>query len=623
MMGTLAFLYPAFLIGAALAAVPIILHLLRKESAPAVPFSAVKFLKVEPIEQRRRRRLRELFLLAMRVAALLLLAFAFARPYLRAADGLESHVTMVAVDTSYTMDAPGQFEGARQAALAAIDQVPAGSPVGIVRFDDQAAVVLEPTVDRGAARAAVDRLSAGFGAPQYATALSRAAEAIRSRNGRIVVVTSLSWSGWDSGEGLLPERIVLDVVAVPPPAGNLAVTRLQVDGGEAVATLAAYGLAPQTTRARLVVDDQTVLEVPVTIEPAVSTEVRFAHPLPATGTLAVSVEDPEGYPADDHRYLVLGSPDSTPLLVVTASGRTAHEAFYLERALQVGDISRFQVRTIAGSDLAGLSQDELGRAAAVFLLATRAVDRSGRDALVAYVRRGGGLLVAAGAEVDPAVLTGLFGSRPALRVSGDPAEPADLSVTPVDIRHPVFRPMGPLAGNLGQVRFTRAMRFEAPDARVIARFSSGAPALMEMAVEAGRVLLFASDLNNRWNDFPLHPMYVPFVHELGRYLSRDREHPREYLIADLPEEVRRVPGVVGMDDGARRVAVNVDARAADPTPLTVEEFRASVRTEETPASTAGIAEVSEREASQNFWRYGLMLMLVALACEGFLGRRGA
>ena len=44
----------------------------------------MRFLQQVPVEQARRRRLQDLLLLALRVAALLLLAFAFARPYFAA-----------------------------------------------------------------------------------------------------------------------------------------------------------------------------------------------------------------------------------------------------------------------------------------------------------------------------------------------------------------------------------------------------------------------------------------------------------------------------------------------------------------------------------------------------------
>ena len=77
----MSFLFPAFLVAALAVALPIALHLLRRDVAPDLPFTAVRLLKKSPVERSRRRRLRDLLLLAARVAALVLLALAFARPF--------------------------------------------------------------------------------------------------------------------------------------------------------------------------------------------------------------------------------------------------------------------------------------------------------------------------------------------------------------------------------------------------------------------------------------------------------------------------------------------------------------------------------------------------------------
>src|SRR5258708_13654666 len=77
----LSFLSPLFLAGAAAAAVPIVLHLLKREPEARVKFAAVKLLKKAPVEHTQKRRLRELMLLALRIATLVLLALAFARPF--------------------------------------------------------------------------------------------------------------------------------------------------------------------------------------------------------------------------------------------------------------------------------------------------------------------------------------------------------------------------------------------------------------------------------------------------------------------------------------------------------------------------------------------------------------
>src|SRR3712207_4358869 len=113
----MSFLYPAFLLGALAITVPIALHLLRRDVAPEVPFSAVRLLQGSPITRTRRRRLRDLVLLAARIAALTLLAFAFARPYLAAGEAARLHI--VAVDRSYSMGGAERFARAQELARAA------------------------------------------------------------------------------------------------------------------------------------------------------------------------------------------------------------------------------------------------------------------------------------------------------------------------------------------------------------------------------------------------------------------------------------------------------------------------------------------------------------------------
>src|SRR5512145_912666 len=125
------FLYPAFLIGAALVAIPIVLHLLRRDVAPPVPFTAVRLLRRSPIERSRRRRLRDLLLLAARVTALALLAVAFARPYLTGAASAAS-LRVVAIDRSFSMGAPGRFARAAEMARAAIGEASAGERVAVI-----------------------------------------------------------------------------------------------------------------------------------------------------------------------------------------------------------------------------------------------------------------------------------------------------------------------------------------------------------------------------------------------------------------------------------------------------------------------------------------------------------
>ena len=75
------FLAPGFLLGALAVGLPLYLHLLRRSTSTALPFSSLMLFELRPPSATRRRRLRYWWLLALRLALLLLLATAFAEPY--------------------------------------------------------------------------------------------------------------------------------------------------------------------------------------------------------------------------------------------------------------------------------------------------------------------------------------------------------------------------------------------------------------------------------------------------------------------------------------------------------------------------------------------------------------
>jgi hypothetical protein len=148
-VGGLSFLSPLYLLGILAIAVPIALHLFRRRTDTVVEFPAVRLLSSTPVEQQRRRRLRELVLLALRVTALILLAAAFARPYLAGRMlAASTPVTVVAIDRSFSLSGPGVFDRARALAATAVTEAPASHAVALVAFDETAQTIVEPTTDR-------------------------------------------------------------------------------------------------------------------------------------------------------------------------------------------------------------------------------------------------------------------------------------------------------------------------------------------------------------------------------------------------------------------------------------------------------------------------------------------
>jgi hypothetical protein len=91
----------------------------------------------------------------------------------------------------------------------------------------------------------------------------------------------------------------------------------------------------------------------------------------------------------------------------------------------------------------------------------------------------------------------------------------------VERTHPVFAPFR--AGRGGDFAAARIFRYRelrpGDGATVLARHGDGSVALAELTAGRGRVLVWASALDNRWSDLPVQPVFLPLVHELARYAS--------------------------------------------------------------------------------------------------------
>jgi aerotolerance regulator-like protein/VWA domain-containing protein len=637
------FLSPLFLLGAAAAAVPIVLHLLRRQPEQRVRFAAVTFLKTAPVEHSSTRRLREWLLLMLRVSALLLLALAFARPFFRRGSAAgPTGTTVVALDTSYSMSGPARFDRAKAMAGDAIRSAPAGRDVAVVTFADQAAVLLRPTPDRGAALAAIEAVAPGFGSTSYRAGLNTAGALTAGRSGTVVVVTDLQESGWDAGDhAAVPAGTRVEIRDVGPLPENLAITGLRFEPDRAIATIRNTGSRSRLVRARLSIDGKETAATSVPVEPHESAEALFATIRPRGiaspadgGVAAVTIDDADGIQADNVRYALMSDVARATVLVATTSGDLARDAFYLQQALAAGRSStKPHVEGVSTSKLSTWTAEQVARHAAVLLLSTRGLEPRGRETLSSYVAAGGGLLVAAGPDVDGSVIADVLGRNAALRVvpenAGDGTTSRLLTLAPADVRHPIFRAFGAEVASLGLVTFRSAARIGGSACQTLAKFTSGDAALVDCSSGSGHAVVVASDLNNQWNDFPLRASFVPFVHETVRYLSTSPERAGEYVVGEVPDGVPPVPGVVPAPSArpsaasARKIVVNVDTRESDPSRIPADEFQAAV----TQLKDAGAAEarvgVIEQESGQHLWQVLLALMIATLAVEGVVAARSA
>ncbi|HEY8536404.1 MAG TPA: VWA domain-containing protein [Vicinamibacterales bacterium] len=624
------FLSPLFLLGLLTIAIPIVLHLFRRRVDPIVPFAATRFLRRAPVEQARQRRLQDRLLLALRIAALVLLAIGFSRPYFAApVDASAAGLTVVMVDVSASMGDGRRFAQALERAGEAIDGAPSGHEVAVIAFAARPDVVVAPTTDRGAARAALGRLQPTAAATRYRAALARAADLARTRPARLVMVTDLQESGWSEGPHVaLRGDIAFEVVDVGPMPVNAGITAATRIGNELAVRVQGTGPARELQVA-LTIDGQPAGQRPVRLPADGSAEVRL--PLRADrGRARVAFTTVDGVPADDERWVVLDPRPRPRVVVVTAPGSGQSEGIYVRRALEAAEEPRaWDVVVVTADRLRG--DEPLAGASLVVLVGTAGMDRRGAEAIAALVERGGGLLVTVGPSVNVDLIASAFGERfPRVRVgtAGD-----EQGMTPVDLRHPIFRLFEPDGGAFNTARFTRVATIAlAAPGSVLARFDSGAPALVEQRHGGGRLGVFASDLSNRWNDLVLQPVFVPFVNEAAWWLAGNLAPPAELVAGETAWPGADRPGVVEWTppaDGNRRagmaalpLAVNVDPRELDPDRIGVEEFAARIERSDAEERDALVAHARRQEAEQGWWRYGLGLMLIGLVVESLIGRRG-
>ena len=111
---SMSLLTPLYLLGALAVAAPIVFHLIRKQPRGSVPVSSLMFLQPSQPRITRRSRLDNWPLLLLRALALLLIAIAFARPYLPKQSANISHSTsrnvVLLIDTSGSMAARRPLE---------------------------------------------------------------------------------------------------------------------------------------------------------------------------------------------------------------------------------------------------------------------------------------------------------------------------------------------------------------------------------------------------------------------------------------------------------------------------------------------------------------------------------
>jgi hypothetical protein len=725
----MSFLQPWMLAGLLAGAVPILIHLIHKRKPRRQPFAAIELLLRSVQRVERRWRLKRFLLLAARVTLLCALALAAARPILGGATSAvatrnEPERIAVVIDGSLSMRAkPGDRTAFARAITEARNLVdglgPEDQMVLVLAAGAPRLVVERPTGSRSALLAALDALSPTWEHAELGEAVTAAAQALASDSARageeadapdaprpaarVVLLSDLAGHSIRAAAdlsvdgGRTASLEVIDVLEGLPAASrsNRAITELQVAN--------VPGHAPRTVEARARIRDFTAekvaVEEPVPADltlrgpdgplhsgsvdlvPGTVVDKTLAHAFEAPGFVPVSVAlEADVLAEDDARYAMADVRREVRTLIVDGAPSGVpkeDEIFYLERALAAGAQDQPPPRVITSDDLA---RTDLSAFDVLILAGVPSLGADDGPRLVEFVERGGGLWISACEAMDvEQYSTDLAAILPrplrGLKLVGADAagSSGEVGIGEFAADHPITEVFGgEAAGGLESTR-TRAYLLLQPErtreARVLASFDDGQPALVEASVGRGRVLLLTTSVDRDLSDLPIRPAFLPLVRRSLLYLGGALARPddRRTLVGErralrVPAAATRVevtgpdgqPVVLPTEQGTAvfegtalpghytvRVgsggafdrhpeedfAVNVDPQESDLRALSVEEATAVLLGASDPsgAGAAAVARLARRGAARpERLAAGLLLvMLLAFLLESGLTARRA
>jgi hypothetical protein len=670
----MAFLNPIFLIGALAAGLPVLVHLVRRTRAQKLQFPSLMFLR--KIEQKvvRRRKLRNLLLLALRCLALLLLALAFARPYLTnnaaAATTASSASSVILLDTSASMRYADVFERARNAARNVISNASADEQVALVTFAQGYDILRPLKINHSEANALLNDVKPTLAAADYLQAIQAAdsiLKEVKSGAKRIFLISDFQESNWNraSAQVKLASDMKLTPVDVSDSrAANIAVTEVKADPvvyaqkytGKLTAQIHNFSTEIADNLAvDFKLNDLVVERREISVDGLSSQSIEFTGFNVPEGNNRASVEIPsDPFAFDNRNFFVIRRENQTKVLAIETASRGRSESLYLQQALLAGENNRYALTLkTAGT----VSPNELNEYRAVIINDTN-ISEALAASIKGFVERGGGLIIAAGKHTDAAEFNRTMGGFVPVELDDTTQNRNGYALmSQIKTDHPIFSPFA----RSGRLTSTKVYSYHrsAPKetAEVLAALDDGSPLLIEGLAGRGKVLLLTTTLDTAWNDLPLTAMFLPLTRQMLEHLSGG-ETALSYTIGQIftapPNDDGTLPGIDnptgGRVEDARRtnngelavsasetgfyrlryrdhlehVAANVDAKESDFTRLNVEDFinGISPKADEQALPTPSERQTAEEmEGKQRLWLPLIILALLLFVTESLLARR--
>jgi hypothetical protein len=562
----MSFLTPLYALGALAIVAPIVFHLIRRTPRGEVSFSSLMFLKPSPPRLSKRSRLDQILLLLLRAAALALLAFAFARPFLRASarvdtgEGQSSRERIaLLIDTSASMRRGNLWTRATALADEAISEIRPGDQLAVYAFDaasrtvlgfDEAAT-LDPRQRQAVALSRLKALRPSWGSTQLGQALIDVVTAINDMTDdgakgsrmprRVVLIGDLQQgSRLDAlGDFQWPSDVELSLKTVADDASNAglhgladapgaepdpeAETSIRVRVRNDSGSREAFTLAWAGEEGSLLKGETPT---PAYVPPGESRVVRVPRPKGTQAKAAAFAKQSlhlvlQGDQRDFDNALYLAERPRGRAVILylgpDSAGKIDDPAgllYYVRRAFV--DTPLRSVEVVAQAPNAAFAPKPDHPPALVIVAGETSPENIGR--LRAYVSGGGTLLnilTNSGKSELPAAIAGLpaFDSTEA-KISKD----AILGEIAFD--HPLFAPFAaPQFNDFTKIHFWKYRKLDpkklGDGMRVLAKFENGDPAIVEKPIGKGRLVVLTTGWNPVDSQLARSSKFVPLLTSLS------------------------------------------------------------------------------------------------------------
>ncbi len=560
---SLAFFYPLAWLGALTVAVPIWLHLRRRQEANLVRFSAMQFLDEQPLARRRPMWPHNWPLLLLRLAGLLALVAAFSWPYLPTQQSVVIKESCVYIlDNTLSHQADGGFQKARDTIAAALAGVGLEKQIAVVELTALPRAVVGFGDDRTTAIERVRALKPSFQRGSYLAAFRAANDLLGRSLGRrrhIVLLGDSQENQWTEAGHVLP--FLKDVEITLPEVtaasrSNVALTNPNVrrkfinDRAVAECAVRLYHLGgPKTASLVFQANGKEVArrEVPLGGQPeSINVSAQWETDPGQWLFGEVRLEGkPDALPADDRAFFTLAP---------VREGRVAllAKSPFLQVALSPEIMKgRWKTRVLSASDLRGDGQTQPEED--VLCVESHYLDTApARRLVLNYLDGGRGVFVLL--DQTTPLVSAFLRDLGMESLSEAPRTP-EAHFRYVFMEHPIFQPFrAPDFGNLMEIQVQRHRRIAAPSATPLAYSSDGDPLFLEFPRPRGKLFVLAFALDRTETNWPIHPTFIPF---LDRCLDQARPQqniqtayePGETALWQLPAGRQATEVVLRSDPG--------------------------------------------------------------------------